>query len=132
MPVQEVPVQSEPVDAERSRHADAGVEDPAQRDASLPAGHEGSRGGTKQVREHEAAHGEEPLMQFLVAARYEPLIGMIFSPWEGTVRRLLDGLTCGDFNPDSEYRTHRRSLHPPLLPTELGHRIAALRAGSAH
>ncbi len=88
---------------------------------------------------------EEPLMQFLIAARYEPVTGMVFSPWEGTVRRLLNGLTCGDFNPDSD-RHGRVSLpfaldplteyivdlepltmggalaRPPLRPEDMGHR----------
>ena len=91
---------------------------------------------------------EEPLTHFLVAERYEPLIGMIFSPWEGTLRRLLDGLPCADFNPDSD-RHGRVSLpflldplteyivdlepltlggalaRPPLLPSDLGHPPAA-------
>jgi hypothetical protein len=70
---------------------------------------------------------------------------MVFSPWEGTVRRLLGGLTCADFNPDSdrhgrvtlpfaldpltEYIVDLEPLtsggapaRPPLLPTDLGHR----------
>jgi hypothetical protein len=88
---------------------------------------------------------EEPLMQFLIAARYEPVTGMVFSPWEGTVRRLLNGLTCGDFNPASD-RHGRVSLpfaldplteyivdlepltmggalaRPPLRPEDMGHR----------
>ena len=88
---------------------------------------------------------EEPLTQFLVAARYEPLAGMIFSPWEATVRRLLNGLTCADFNPDSdrhgrvtlpfvldpltEYIVDLEPLtmggalaRPPLRPGDMGHR----------
>ena len=84
-------------------------------------------------------------MQFLIAARYEQVTGMVFSPWEGTVRRLLNGLTCGDFNPDSD-RHGRVSLpfaldplteyivdlepltmggalaRPPLRPEDMGHR----------
>lgn len=88
---------------------------------------------------------EESLTQFLVAARYEALPGVIFSPWEGTVRRLLDGLTCADFNlasnrhgrvtlpfvldPLTEYIVDLEPLtlggglaRPPLRPTDMGHR----------
>jgi hypothetical protein len=56
---------------------------------------------------------EEPFLQFFLATRYEPLIGMVFSPWEGTVRRLLGDLLCGDFNPDSD--RHGRVTLPFLL-----------------
>lgn len=88
---------------------------------------------------------EEPLTHLLLATRFEAIAGMVFSPWEGTVRRLLNGLTCGNFNPDSDH--HGRVTlpfkldpltdyivdlepltlggglaRPPLLPNQMGHR----------
>jgi hypothetical protein len=56
---------------------------------------------------------QDPLTHLLLAEFFQALPGVVFSPWEGTVRRLLGDLTCGDLNPASDH--HGRATLPFLL-----------------
>jgi hypothetical protein len=55
----------------------------------------------------EAPERADTLMLFTGAAM-QKLGGVVFSPWEQTVRRRLAGKTCGDFNPNAP--RHERAI----------------------